>query len=119
MRVRYHDHMLAQDLERFESGIRRDVGGALSHYRPEVVTLVGKSGGTHALHQVLVGEFHLPDDARLIWQTLVWGALTADGPGKRRVPLAALYVVGLADHKFHDPDRECRRICLACDIDQR
>src|SRR2546427_2293823 len=70
--VRYDDHVLAPDRERFESSVRRELRGALSFYQPNRVTLLGKSRGTHALRLACTEDFALPDDTRLIWQTPVW-----------------------------------------------
>src|SRR3954447_804346 len=47
--VHYDDDVLQQDRARFESGVRRELRGALDYYEPSRVTLVGKSRGTFAL----------------------------------------------------------------------
>jgi hypothetical protein len=102
--VRYDDDVIAPDQERFESGVRRDVTGALAFYRPDRVTLVGKSRGTYALALLCTEQFEFPDDTRLIWLTPVWHS---DGSwnAAQASPYTSLYVVGLADHQFHDAER--------------
>lgn len=55
--VRYDDDLLSPDQERFEAGIRRELTGALAFYRPDRVTIVGKSRGTHALALVCNEDF--------------------------------------------------------------
>ena len=102
--VRYDDSLFAQDHERFESGIRRELRGALAHHRPDRVTIVGKSRGTHALRVVCEGDFDLPDDTRLVWLTPVW---RAEGSWRAACDTTwpSLHVVGLADHEYHDPER--------------
>ena len=102
--VRYDDDVIAADLERFESGIRREVGGALAYHRPERVTLVGKSRGTQALRLVVEEEFALPEDTRMIWLTPVW---RSDRSWKAACAneRPSLHVVGLADAEYHDPER--------------
>lgn len=102
--VRYDDSLLAGDQQRFESGIRREVRGALAHHRPDRLTVVGKSRGTHALRVVCTDDFELPADTRLIWLTPVW---KWDDAWKAAcsTPLASLHVVGLADDQYHIADR--------------
>jgi len=102
--VRYDDDLLAPDRERFESGIRREVNGALAFYRPDCVTVVGKSRGTHGLRLISTENFELPEDTRLIWLTPVWHA-DASWNAACSSPFTSLYVVGLADSEYHDPDR--------------
>jgi hypothetical protein len=102
--VRYDDDLLSPDQERFESGVRREVRGALACCQPDRVTIVGKSRGTHALRLVCVEDFELPEDTRLIWLTPVW---RSDGSWQAACSntLQSLHVAGLADHPYHDPDR--------------
>ena len=102
--VRYDDELLTPDPERFESGIRREVRGALAHHQPDRVTIVGKSRGTYALRVVCSDDFALPEDTRLIWLTPVWRS-DASWQAACANPWPSLHVVGLADHEYHDPDR--------------
>jgi hypothetical protein len=102
--VRYDDHSLAFDRERFDSGVRREFQGALDFYRPDRVTILGKSRGTHALRLVCTEDFALPDDTRLIWQTPVWRSDEAWQAAKSTT-LPSLHIVGLADSEYHDPAR--------------
>jgi hypothetical protein len=101
--VRYDDDVLEPDPDRFKAGITREVNGALAHYRPDQVTIVGKSRGTHALRAICEGTFALPDDTRLIWQTPTFGA---DKPwaAAKATALQSLYIIGLADG-YHVPER--------------
>ena len=104
--VRYDDDIFAPfDRELFESGIRREVRGALAYYQPDRVTIAGKSRGTHALHVVCSEDFGLPADTRLIWLTPIWGR---SGGDSWRTACAntrpALHIVGLAD-RYHVPER--------------
>jgi len=105
--VRYDDHVLAPDRERFEGSVRREILGALSFCRPDRVTLLGKSRGTHALRLVCVEDFGLPPDTRLIWQTPVWKS-DESWEAARSTALESLYVVGLADHQYHDAERHAQ-----------
>jgi len=119
--VRYDDDVLTPNQERFETGVRREVKGALSFYRPDRVTVVGKSRGTHALRLICTEEFPLPDDTRLIWLTPVW---RSDGSwnAARACPYTSLYVVGLADHHYHDAERHtevCGETVAIADADHR
>lgn len=102
--VHYDDSVINADQERFDSGIRRDLRGALAHHQPDRVTIVGKSRGTYALRLVCTEDFALPDDTRLIWLTPVW---RSDDAWKAACANTrpSLHVVGLADHEYHDPDR--------------
>jgi len=102
--VRYDDNPFAADHERFAASVRRELQGALSFYQPDRVTILGKSRGTHALRIVCVEDFWLPSDTRLIWQTPVWKSDEA-WEAARSTDLKSLYIVGLADHQYHDPDR--------------
>ena len=102
--VRYDDHVLAPDRERFEASVRRELRGALSFYQPDRVTILGKSRGTHALRLVCVEDFQLPEDTRLIWQTPVWKS-DESWEAARSTTLESLHIVGLADHMYHDPER--------------
>jgi hypothetical protein len=102
--VRYDDTLLSPDEQRFESGVRRELRGALAYYKPDRVTLVGKSRGTYALRLVCVEDFELPEDTRLIWLTPVW---RSDGSWQAACSnmLPSLHVIGLADRDYHDPLR--------------
>ena len=102
--VRYDDDLLSPNQGRFDSGIRREVEGALAFYRPDRLTVVGKSRGTHGLRLICTEHFEVPDDTRLIWLTPVW---RSDGSwnAARSNPFPSLYVVGLADHQYHDAER--------------
>ncbi len=102
--VHYDDSSIASDRERFESGVRRDVRGALAHYQPDRLTLVGKSRGTFALALLCAEDFGLPADTRLIWLTPVWRQ-DATWQTARSNTIPSIYVVGLADHRYHDPER--------------
>lgn len=103
-RVHYDDDVMQADLSRFQAGIQRDVLGALSYYQPDVLTVVGKSRGTHALRIVCTEEFDLPEDTRLIWLTPTWRT-DESWEAARSNALPSLHVVGLADHAYHLPDR--------------
>ena len=102
--VRYDDDVLDQDPERFASGVRRELRGALTHHDPTRLTLVGKSRGTFALKIACTEQFGYPGDTRMIWLTPVWRseeawqAACVNG-------IESLYVVGLADHEYHDAER--------------
>src|SRR6476660_8645320 len=102
--VRYEDSVAGSDQQRFESGVRREIRGALLHYQPSRLTLVGKSRGTHALALACVEDFGLPDDTRVIWVTPVW-KWDAAWHAACVNPYRALHIVGLADHQYHLPDR--------------
>lgn len=102
--VHYDDDALAPNPERFDHGVRREVRGALSFYHPDRVTVVGKSRGTAALRLICTEEFELPDDTRLIWLTPVWRS-DRSWNAARSSPHPSLYVVGLADHHYHDAER--------------
>jgi hypothetical protein len=102
--VRYDDTVVAADRDRFEGGVRREIRGALAYYRPDRLTILGKSRGTFALRLVCVDDFDLPADTGLIWQTPVWRS-DAAWNAARSTALRSLYIVGLADHEYHDPDR--------------
>lgn len=102
--VRYDDSLLAGNRERFESGVQREVRGALAHHRPERLTIVGKSRGTHALRVVCTEEFAFPTDTRLIWLTPVWRS-DDSWSAACATQLPSLHVVGLADDEYHMPDR--------------
>lgn len=103
--VRYDDSGLATtDRNRFESGVRREVRGALSFYQPDRLTIVGMSRGTHALARlVCAGDFDLPGDTRLIWQSPAW-ASDDSWNGARSNKFQSLHIVGLAD-PLHEPER--------------
>jgi hypothetical protein len=102
--IRYDDSVREPDAERFEAGVRREVSGALAFHRPERVTILGKSRGTHALRVVCTADFDLPPDTRLIWQTPVWRS-DRSWEAARTTRYESLYLVGLADHEYHDPER--------------
>jgi hypothetical protein len=102
--VHYDDDVLSQNRERFESGGRREVNGALAFYRPDRLTVVGKSRGTHALRLICAEEYELPDDTRLIWLTPIWRS-DRSWDAARSTSYASLYVVGLADNDYHDAER--------------
>src|SRR4051812_40199247 len=72
--VHYDDDVLSPDWERFNSGVRREIRGALVHHEPTRLTLVGKSRGTHALALICTEDLGLPADTRMIWLTPVWRA---------------------------------------------
>ena len=105
--IRYDDNPYAPDQELFGASVRREVRGATSFYQPARVTILGKSRGTHALRLVCVEEFSLPDDTRLIWQTPVWKSDEA-WDAARSTSLKSLYIVGLADHQYHDAERHAQ-----------
>jgi hypothetical protein len=105
--VRYDDNVLAPDRERFEASVRREIRGALSFHQPDRVTMLGKSRGTHALRLVCIGDFPLPEDTRLIWQTPVWKS-DESWEAARSTRLQSLYIVGLADQPYHDSDRHAQ-----------
>jgi hypothetical protein len=102
--VRYDDDVLAQDRERFENGVRRELRGALAFHQPDRVTIVGKSRGTHALRLACTEDFALPADTRLIWLTPTWRS-DAAWDAARATTIESLHVVGLADHAYHDVER--------------
>lgn len=102
--VRYDDSLLAGNRERFESGVVREVRGALAHHRPERLTIIGKSRGTHALRVVCTEEFEFPADTRLIWLTPVWRS-DHSWSAACATQLRSLHVVGLADDEYHMADR--------------
>lgn len=102
--VRYDDDVLAPDRERFESGICREVRGALAHHQPDRLTVAGKSRGTAALRIVCTENFDLPDDTRLIWLTPTWDS-NRSWQAACSTTLSSLHVVGLADHEYHRPER--------------
>ena len=58
------------DERRFFAGVRRDVTAALESHRPDRVTFVAKSLGTHALAEV--ARAGLAPDASAVWLTPVW-----------------------------------------------
>jgi hypothetical protein len=102
--VHYDDNVVDADRSRFESGVRRDVRGALAYYQPERLTIVGKSRGTLALRLVCTEDFELPDDTRFIWLTPVWKSDESwQAACSNTIP--SLHVIGLADSDYHDPER--------------
>ena len=102
--VRYDDDVMAADQHRFDDGVRREVRGALAHYAPDRVTLLGKSRGTHALRLLVSEDFGFPPDTRVIWQTPVWRA-DRSWEAACQSTWPALHLVGLADAQYHDPAR--------------
>lgn len=92
------------DFDRFRAGVVRDVTAALERHGPDRVTLVGKSMGGHALCVIVEEQLDLPEDARLIWLTPVWGR-DPTWEAARATTIPSLYVVGLADHEYHVPER--------------
>lgn len=92
------------DWDVFEAGIRRDALAALDRYRPDQLTLVGKSAGTHALGYLCTGNYALPADTRLVWLTPVW-QWDDSWAAACHTRLPALHVVGLADAEYHLPER--------------
>lgn len=88
--------------ERFFTDVRGQVDDAFAS-RPERVTLVGKSLGTHALSS-LVDDPRLAAGTDAIWLTPL---LREDEvfDAAQRAPWRSLYVVGLAD-AAHDRDRQ-------------
>lgn len=102
--VRYDDDLLSPDQERFETGIRRELSGALAFYKPDRITIVGKSRGTHALALTCSEDFQFPDDTRMIWLTPVW-KWDASWRAACSNAVMSLHVVGLADHQYHIPER--------------
>lgn len=102
--VRYDDSILATDRNRFESGIRREVRGALSFYQPDRVTFLGMSRGTHAVRLVAAGDFELPEDTRLIWLSPAWNTSDDTWSAAKASKLPSLHIVGLAD-QIYDPGR--------------
>jgi hypothetical protein len=102
--TRYDDNVLEPDPERFEAGVRREVRGALAFHRPDRLTILGKSRGTQALRLVSTEEFDFPADTRLIWQTPTWKSDRCWEAAKQG-RFESLYVVGLADHHYHVPER--------------
>lgn len=106
--VRYDDSVLEPDHERLEAGVRREVRGALAFHQPDRVTILGKSRGTHALRVVCTEDFDLPEDTRLIWQTPGWRSGSRSErawEAARKNRIESLYIVGLGDHQYHDPER--------------
>lgn len=102
--VHYDDDVLAPDRERFNSGVRRAIRGALAHHEPDRMTLVGKSRGTNALALACSEELGLPDDSRLIWLTPVWrGDWAWKAACANTIP--SLHLVGLGDDQYHLPER--------------
>jgi len=102
--VRYDDSLLNANHERFDTGVVREVSGAIAHHQPDRLTILGKSRGTHALRIVCTEAFDLPSDTRLIWQTPVWNY----DPSWRaacETTLESLHIVGLADAAYHLPER--------------
>lgn len=102
--VHYDDDVLGQDRARFESGVRRELRGALVHYEPARLTIVGKSRGTFALRIACTEEFAFPDDTRMIWLTPVWRSDEVWRAACANT-IDSLHVVGLADSEYHDPER--------------
>jgi len=102
--VHYDDDVLAQDHARFESGVRRELCGALAHHEPTRLTMVGKSRGTFALKIACTEAFSYPADTRMIWLTPVWRSDEA-WQAARANTIDSLHVVGLADREYHDPER--------------
>jgi hypothetical protein len=102
--VRYDDDVLEQDGARFESGVRRELRGALAHHEPTRLTIVGKSRGTFALQIACAEQLTYPDDTRMIWLTPVWRSDEAWRAACANT-IESLHVVGLADREYHDPDR--------------
>jgi hypothetical protein len=102
--VRYDDDVLGQDNVRFESGVQRELRGALAHHEPSRLTIVGKSRGTFALRIACVEDLAYPADTRMIWLTPVW---RSDAAWKAACgnTVDSLHVVGLADAEYHDPER--------------
>jgi hypothetical protein len=100
----YDDDLLSPDQDRFEEGIRGEVSGALWFYKPDRVTIVGKSRGTHALALLCTEDFQLPDDTRMIWLTPTW-KWDPSWEAARSNRRLSMYVVGLADHQYHIVDR--------------
>jgi hypothetical protein len=98
-----YDAIPASDLDRFRTGVIRDVRAGLEQHKPDRVTLVGKSRGVSALGVVLQ-EVELPADTRIIWLTPVWRNGGPNWDIARENAISALYVVGLAD-ELHKPDR--------------
>jgi hypothetical protein len=102
--VRYDDDVIAQDPSKFESGVRRELRGALAHHGPSRLTIVGKSRGTFALRIALTEDLEYPDDTRMIWLTPLWQSDEAWRAACAN-PIDSLHVVGLADSGYHDPER--------------
>jgi hypothetical protein len=102
--VHYDDSVVAADRDRFESGVRREVRGALVHYQPERLTVAAKSRGTHALRLLCVEDFALPADTRFIWLTPIWRS-DESWRAACSSTIPALNIVGAADHEYHDPER--------------
>lgn len=100
----YDDDVRNQDRIRFESGVRRELRGALAHHEPTQLTLVGKSRGTLALQIACTDQFTLPGDTRMIWLTPVWRFDEAWRAACANT-IVSLHVVGLADREYHDPER--------------
>jgi hypothetical protein len=88
----------------FRTGIVRDVTAALERWVPDRVTLVGKSMGGHALRVIIEERLDLPEDVRLVWLTPGW-ARDQTWKAARETTIPSLYVVGLADHEYHVPER--------------
>lgn len=99
-----YDAYSFQDFDRFRAGVVRDAASALDRDRPDRVTLVGKSMGSHALSVIIEQQLELPDDSRLIWLTPGWG-FDSTWEAARATAVPSLYVVGLADDDYHVPDR--------------
>lgn len=102
--VHYDDDVIRSDAERFASGVRRELRGALRHHEPDRLTLVGKSRGTQALRIACEEDASFPGDTRFIWLTPVWRS-KASWEAACANPRPSLSVVGLADHEYHDPER--------------
>jgi hypothetical protein len=102
--VRYDDNVIAQDPANFESGVQRELQGALTHHEPTRLTIVGKSRGTFALRIALAEQFTYPDDTRMIWLTPLWQSDEA-WRAACASSIDSLHVVGLADSDYHDPER--------------
>lgn len=102
--VRYDESLLAPDRELFETGVRREVRGALAFHRPDRLTMLGKSRGTHALALACREPFDLPDDTRFIWLTPVWRA-DESWQAACNNTITSLHIVGLADDEYHLPER--------------
>ncbi len=102
--VHYDDDVLGPDRARFESGVRRELRGALAHHEPTRLTVVGKSRGTLALRIACTEEFAYPDDTRMIWLTPVWRS-DETWQAACANTIGSLHVIGLADSEYHDPTR--------------
>ncbi len=62
------------------------------------------SRGTHAVRLLSAGDFELPQDTRLIWQSPAWKSSDDTWHAARSSKLQSLHIVGLAD-QLHDPER--------------